>query len=136
VKNFKLDNSCNPAPVKMENFTSAAGPVFIQNSDSASRFGKNPRLRSESTPALRLRDHMWSTESLVLFFVSLRHRKHMIAMSTTHPHTRTAMLPTALHAESKVSCDSLQIRIFNQTAQLFLQNRPVVSRLLHWWDFD
>ena len=54
VKNFKFDNSYNPAPVKIENFTLASGPVFVKNSDSYS--GKNPRPLPESTAAHRLRD--------------------------------------------------------------------------------
>jgi len=38
VKNFNFDNSYNPAPVKIENFTPAPAPglVFVQKSDSCS----------------------------------------------------------------------------------------------------
>jgi len=38
VKNFNFDNSYNPTPVKIENFTPAPAPglVFVQKSDSCS----------------------------------------------------------------------------------------------------
>jgi len=51
VKNFKFDKSYNPCPAKIENFTPAPGPVFVQNSDSGSCLGssKYSRLRPVSS---------------------------------------------------------------------------------------
>jgi len=59
-RGFNFNKINCPTLVKTEILTPAPGPVFIQKSDSrsCSAFGKNRRLLSVSTPALRLRDHL------------------------------------------------------------------------------
>jgi len=73
---LKFNKINHHTPVKTEILTAvpAPGPVFIQKNDSGScsSFGKNRRLLPDSTPALRLRDHLcwghpWETSQVGVF---------------------------------------------------------------------